>query len=202
MKKILLTLGILLVAGCSSSEKYPYDYVGVYDSITRQYINMGDTRDNVEKILGVGVEDNDFVDYNDSLTIRYDDNNEVEYIKIFDSWADSDDSPERYKFPNDITIESVVADFIDSFPYVYETKFSSVVTYVEKNDNGYIVLSKEDLCNKWKNPDSSNPYEQVYEIAADYASYEDIWWLIIDKAYPQNWDEYLKELPNSSPNNK
>lgn len=216
---IMLTLPILLSA-CSSATEYPYDFVGIYDSKTRQYINMGDSQDKVEEILGRGTQsDSSTTEYDDRLSIGYDDNNNIEYIRILTSYNYQKSNPTRYELPNNINCESIVTDFIDSFPYVYESgdRTGYLVTFVEKRNDKFISLSKEDLQVKdeeyskiWDDESLSHDeileliaenadQNPVYEISIDYTSYDSIGILRVVRMHDfadGNFDERLHE-PNS-----
>lgn len=105
---------ILSCTGCrNKKEKYPYDYIGFYDTKTRQYINAGDSKDKISEILGDGFDKETitnvpnktttiYCDYNDDLSIRYEDG-KAEMINIFNSFK----AIPRYELPGGITVESM-----------------------------------------------------------------------------------------------
>lgn len=224
MKKIIIILSALslpaALASCSSSAptaEYPYDFVGLYDDITRQHIEIGDSKHKVEKIFGSSEHSgNSYVfQYDDALSISYDDDNNVDWIKVFHSSRDNDHN--RYELPNGINTESIVTDLTDSFPYVYEISgefLNETVTYVEGTPDGYISLSKEYLYEKQteyediQNDDSLTDEEKdefldaqnpIYKMSIKYASYDDIYYIEVDALHEWNFKTENEKLSSEPP---
>ena len=177
-KRIIITLSLipLLLMGCSSSNKYPYEHIGIYDTKTKQYIDIGDSKSKIDNVLGTGRKNtNDFYEYDDVLSIYYDDNDKVHYISIrFDIFSDDDEINERYTLADGTNYTSTVTDFINNYNgYVYNGSLllpNTCVSVILQNKNKKTVMSKlEDV--------KELPYNSkdgVYVITVDYTSYDNL----------------------------
>lgn len=200
---------LLITTSCANdTEKYPFDYIGLYDVHAKQKINVFDDKAKIEKILGEPNKTSNYdtftVYYYDDLSIRYDKDNKISSI-LYSPFL-SDDGL-TYELPGNITMNSSVTDFINQYHNVYEIKEDFFVRpwvgiFVEKINNNFIVLSKKDLkeySDSLKNSIDIESQEkhEVYVICLDYLSYSEISKFEIYKRniYSfDNWDEILTEL--------
>ena len=105
------------------NKKYTKDDISLYDTQTKQYIRLGDSREQIEKLLGRPDEkhsslafpneiDYTYDDY--SLDLYFDDKGMLEMYKISTSLVAT--QPERLKIANEITISSNIDDFLKCYP--------------------------------------------------------------------------------------
>lgn len=207
MKKLLLSsilaMFMVAVSGCESAEIYPHDYIGVYDTKTRQQIEIGMSKEDVEKILGraeneeeaedeskIGYGYYDYVDDESdayTLIIRYDENNNVDNIQyrndgvIFYGLSPSDKeyTSERYELPDDIGFTSIVTDFIELYDNVYNTNKNAISMFLQKKNDNYVTLDINEIKKMQdKLNDESNDEEvhdlELYVISIYYYSYDNI----------------------------
>ena len=184
-KRIIITLFLipLLLMGCSSSNKYPYEHIGIYDTKTKQYIDIGDSKSKIDKVLGTGRKNtNNFYEYDDVLSIYYDDNDKVHYISInFDIFSDDDEINERYTLADGTNYTSTVTDFINNYNgYVYNGSLflpNTCVSVILQNKNNKTIMSKLEEVKEL--PYSSK--DDVYVITVDYATYDNLMSFDIEK---------------------
>ncbi len=206
MKKVItfiMTLVLVVsVAGCGSSEsKYEYEHIGIYDTKTEQYVDIGDSKDKVDRILGTGTEGTTFSNYTnyaDDLTIGYDDAHNVESLSVNYDPEDGE-TGERYALSDGFGYTDTVTDFIEKYPYVYSCDIfqngqpgKNVCVIVQKTENNYCILSKEKLMEMSENNIST---ETLYRIQVDYDSYDSLLGVGIS-IVPDNrkWDKYLVDI--------
>lgn len=213
MKKLLLSsiLAIFMVAvsGCESAEIYPHDYIGVYDTKTRQQIEIGMSKEDVEKILGraeneeeaedeskIGYGYYDYVDYTydedgesyeNSITIKYNDDNEIERIRILNHY---DDNTTRYELPGGINCESIVTDFTDLYTNIYEYPLPLVhehgaIIFIQKVGDKCTIMDKDEI-SKIQKKLEDNPEDEklnnidLYAMSIEYDTYDDIFYLTVE----------------------
>lgn len=207
MKHILIILfSITLtfsVSGCANTaEKYPYNYIGFYDTVTRQYINLGDNKLQIEKILGNGIKGNsslfyDSYNYDDCLSILYDKNNTVELIRVYNDLFPHDGNSSRYEFPGGTKVESVVTDFMDLYEHVYEIDghgCNAICVFIEHTDKGDYILDKNELVEIYN---KERDFGTIYEFSVEYYSYDDISCLAaerIDAPDIKQWDKIISDI--------
>ena len=207
MKKIFCSLTLLLclvLTACSASEKYPFEYVGLYNTQIRQPIKIGMSKADVEKMIGRGELN---ADYTQFKSYKYGDGLYVDYaedvvcnIDFFDPWGDIYHPEKRlyYELPGNINVQSTVTDFIDTYTNVYEytdnlTSRTTMSVFVENVNSEYIVLSKKDLIDAKEHLDK---HGNIYQIEIDYSSYDSISSLHIRTVMPdlKDWDKVLQEV--------
>ncbi len=203
MKKIILVLIVFLFlcTGCSSATniaKYPYNDFGFYDTKTRQYINIGDSKDKIDKILGYEkINKYDCYVYDRSLYIYYDNDNNAERIYYHKPSTFSKDSNIRYELSGGINCNSVVTDFIDLYKHVYYSNdygIDNVTIFVEKTDKGNFILNKDELI---KIQNRAREHGEIYELTVMYNAYDDIDTLEVKKIKNpeiQEWNKILSEI--------
>ncbi len=206
MKRSILVVfifSILFITACSTSEKYPYEHVGIYDTKTKQYIDIGDSKDKVDKILGPGTKDgNSYYDYDDILSMRFDDNDNVESIHIYFDWFPDEGENERYALADGTDYNTTITEFISKYKHVYEGAFilpDSAVSVILQNKNGKLILP--DLDDIKKNSQNITTFQNeqnnddIYVISIDYVAYDNLSSFDIEKIeYPsfENWDNFKK----------
>lgn len=203
MKKYLhlsLILALLFLVGCSSNKKYPYEHIGIYDTKTQQYIDIGDSKNKVDKILGPCIKDeNDYYDYDDILSIRFDDNNNVEHIRIFFDWFPDEGENERYTLADGTSYNSTITEFVDKYDRVYEGAFilpDTSVSVILQNKNNKIVLpSIDDIKSDTQviSTQENENIDDVYIISIDYVAYDNLSSFDIEKvSYPSlaDWGKF------------
>lgn len=206
MKKMLAvalsSLFLLSTASCNSGgEKYPFEFVGFYDTHIRQNIKIDASKDDINKILGSKTADsNGYYKYNDGFSLTYDDNGNIRRMYVYDPWGDFDADANHFELPGNINCSSTVTDFIDLYDNVYDftptySSTSQVVSiFIEQTDSGYNVLSKEDMIKISKR---EKEHGTIYQMSIEYSSYDTISILEIEKLdYPEygNWETALKEI--------
>ena len=208
MKKLLITLlamtMILSCTGCGNKkEKYPYEHIGIYDTKTQQYIDIGDSKNKVDKILGLCSE-NEYgsYDYDDILSIRFDDDNKVEHISVYFDWFPDEGENERYTLADGTNYNSTVTEFINKYNHVYEgDRFSDddhAISVILQNKNNKIVMPTiDDVKNStqmttWEETEN---IDDMYIISIDYFAYDNLSSFTIDKVtYPlfEDWDNFTE----------
>lgn len=206
MKKIattsLICIMASLITSCSSATKYPYEHIGIYDTKTKQYIDIGDSKESVDKRLGYGSKDGDtsYYDYDDILSIRFDDDCNVEHIKIWFDWFPEEGQNERYTLADGTDYNTTITEFIDKYKHVYEgapIAIGNAVSVILQNKNGEIV--SPDLGSIKKNIKSEKAIEKfhddMYVISIEYAAYDSLYSFNIEKVDPDfiEWENF-KEI--------
>lgn len=105
MRKIyiisIISMIIFCLCSCGNSKEVRYN--AIYDTQTKQYISLSDTKEQVETILGEGSgQNNGPYGYNNGLTIWYDDNSNVKSIRIDTADIADKQSASAYKFMDNI----------------------------------------------------------------------------------------------------
>lgn len=216
MKKIfsILIIMVFFCTGCShlaDNSKYPFDYFGIYDTLTRQYINIGDQKEHIDKILGAGESASNMdIRYRyvkNTIEIAYDEteetstNNRARYINLNRLFIDKS----RFEIPGEINYNSTVTDFIEKYPYVYSYNsvlFEGIKTFVKKTGDEYRFVDKSELEKIFSGPISegrklkSDKFKsvQIYEIRINYASYSEITDITIAEVRSLDCKEQLIEL--------
>lgn len=205
MKKFIAILSVfaimLSVSACGGKAKYQFKNVGIYDTSTRQYVEIGDSKKEVEKILGSGEVDGSFYDYDDDITISYDENENVNYISVYYDSFDfyNRENEYRYELPGGIGKTSSVTDFIELFPHVYvDDEFSldskNAVVIIRELRGKHYVMSREELVKLEEKDDFEGTF---YKMEIDYFSYDEIVWIKVERIkYPdlQNWEKSLVDI--------
>ena len=128
---LLISCGWLCSCGKTSDTQYASKHIGIYDTVTQRYIDIGDSKDEVNEILGYGTEVKGY--YNNYQTQDY-----VEY-----------DAP-HYNYGNVLTIvyDDDKVNHIDVHYYLgkiedgYENRF-------ELSDGTNSLTSKDNISNKY-----------------------------------------------------
>lgn len=203
-KKIILCvlsiLLLLILASCDKTIKYPYKHLGLYDTKTQQYIEIGDSKDKIDKIFGnegtsyTGFYSNHYK-YNGDIVIAYDRNNQVEGINFsFDKsiYDVSTEDKKRYEMPDGINMASTVTEFINKYEYVYEGV--DLYIFLEKRKNDIILLDKATFLQAL-----TDKQEDIYIIDIGYFSYDSLSHIGIEKVDGASPDDYdgLEELDKS-----
>lgn len=111
MKKlyIISVISVIMLCLCSCGNSKEVRYNAIYDTQTKQYISLSDTKEQVETILGEGSgQNNGPYGYNNGLTIWYDNDLNVTSMRIdIDNIDDIDDIADKqsvsvYKFMDNI----------------------------------------------------------------------------------------------------
>lgn len=105
MKKlyIISVISVIMLCLCSCGNNKEVRYNAIYDTQTKQYISLSDTKEQVETILGEGSgQNNGPYGYNNGLTIWYDDNSNVKSIRIDTADIADKQSVSVYKFMDNI----------------------------------------------------------------------------------------------------
>lgn len=218
MKKIsILILSILIlfvISGCDNSIKYPYEHIGIYDTKTQQNIDIGDSKDKVDRILGSCKKDEyNYYNYADNLSIHYNNNNEVDFISTSFYDFSNEYNNERYTLADGTNYKSTVTDFINKYDYVYECEYEhspyNNVCVLLKNENNKIIQMSPDKIEEIKEfsvnktyaeMQESYPYD-LYRVMIYYSSYNNLEMISIDKIecpaqnypIPINWNLF-KEI--------
>lgn len=218
MKKFfsILTIMLLFCTGCSTVEdnsKYPFDYLGVYDTLTRQYIELGDQKEHIDKVLGAGKSASNIdIRYRyveNTIEIAYDETegtptkNRARYINLNKLYIDKS----RFEIPGKINYNSTVTDFIEKYPYAYSydsVLFEGIKTFVKKTGDKYSFVDKSELEKIFSGPlnegrrSKSDEFNsvQIYEIRINYASYSEITDITISEVRSLDCKEQLTELEN------
>ena len=154
--------------------KYPYDYVGFYDTETRQCIDISKKREDIEKILGKGKENgNDFyTKYSNNLSIGYDKNENVYCMKL----TNASDTISQYELPGGINLNSTVTEFIDLYPFIYEESGNQndVGIFIKETSGKYSVINKNTLRQSLKSISEKENESNLYWIQLSYSSYSEI----------------------------
>ena len=193
MKKILFVIiSCFLLVSCNFSsnslKKYPYDYIGFYDNVTRQYISLGDTKEKTEKILGD----------NSNLDVYYGDDDTIQMICFFNPTVYDDYSANQYELPGSIKCTSVVTDFIDLYKNVYSDTSdmfweNAVSVFIQCTDKGNYILDKDTLI---KIQNSQQDFGTIYKLSVHYSDYDDIINLSARICFPygEDWNTTLSEV--------
>lgn len=182
MKKLLTTLLVtaLMIScvGCGNGKKtvkYPYDYIGFYDTETRQCISINDEKEDIEKILGKSEDDSDNLrlEYSNNLSISYENKTPRTMTVLDDS---------RYELPDGINVNSTVTEFIDLYPFVYEkSKFgNNVGIFIKETSGEYRVINKDTLQQALKDISKKANNFNLYWIQLSYSSYSEIDYISIN----------------------
>ena len=167
MKKLNLIYVLFLIVVCLCScggKKVSMDDFTVHDTVTKQEIKLGDMMDKVNQIFGkpdVHMGEIDLVyNYEDELTLYYDENNRVKTIVIsFDTILDKD--IDRYELKNGINAFSTVTDFLEKYPDAVDEDGRFKKLYIQEDGNKISFLPEY---NK----------ECDYGIELEYTSYANI----------------------------
>ncbi len=186
MKKLISTILFLSIVMCLFScgkETYSKDDIALYDTETRQLLRLGDSREQIEKIIGKAKEsektyglDNellhDICEYDDNLNIWYDENNNAEHITVYYSYMRDSN---RYELPRKIGFNSTVTDFCDAYPGNLELEKSTALL-LKKNKNKYAVCNADEYNEAVEKFDNSGKYAYM---SVDYSDYSSIDWIEI-----------------------
>lgn len=209
MKKSIIFIApiILLLSSCGSVPAYQYEHVGIYDNNIRQYIEIGASKSAIEKLIGSGDEKTqktgtNFVDYDDYLSVWYDENNIAYHISVYSMWATPEKNT-RYELDG-LNCENILTDFIDNYDYVYEfddpysSTYNTIAIFVENTSSGLKYVTKNELLKerekaaKEKVMNSGRP---IYKISIAYSSYDFVTSLSIDliDAIEYDWSKCLSD---------
>lgn len=215
MKKIfsILIIVILFCTGCShftDNSKYPFDYLGIYDTLTKQYINIGDPKEHIDEVLGYGKQNNKsdyYYDYVNMLRVVYD-KPPTDALGINIGVVDDNVDSSRFEIPGEINTNSTLTDFLEKYPYTYSCDsvlYNNVKTFVKKSGDKYSFVDKSELEKifsgstvsvgdaKLKSDDFNSI--QIYEISIIYASYSEIKWIGLSEIHSLDCEK-LMELEN------
>lgn len=148
MKKILFVAIILCIISCVCScgnKTYTEDDLALYDTKTCQLIRLGDSKEQIEKIIGTALtkeqsynDNNEFMhtscDYEDSLCIWYNEENEAKNITAYYGFHNNS----RYILPEGINSDSTVTEFLKKYQGAkeggYNGAFYAVLNLAKKKD--------------------------------------------------------------------
>ncbi len=142
MKKVLFfatAFAILagILAGCGSGG---LDFKSVRDTETGEIISLGDTKESVEKVLGTGVYDETFGEYNylDGLvTVTYDSADQMMYITV-------EAETNRFEF-KDMSFDMKNEDIAGRFTRSDDSDEELTIRYGKFYDSTGKVVDTEDL---------------------------------------------------------
>lgn len=176
MKRIVSAVLVLMLclglAGCGE-KTYTNDDLAIYDTQTEQLIRLGDSKENVEKILGKAKSEKDYelfvsCEYNDGMDVTYDTENKVKEIQIVDF---SHDDPYRYKLPSGVRFGATVTDFQQNYPEAVDTQGSIedyvTVLFVKKSGDKY-----KPCYNDIEEIKEESDFSDIYYILIQYDDYE------------------------------
>lgn len=180
MKKLLTTLLVttlvLSCIGCENGKKtvkYPYDYIGFYDTETRQCISINDKKEDIEKILGKSEDNSDNLglEYSNNLCISYE-NKTPCTMTVHNDF----ETPTRYELPDGINVNSTVTEFIDLYPFVYEISNlgNNVGIFIKETSGEYCVINKNTVQQSLKDISKKANNFNLYWIQLSYSSYSEI----------------------------
>lgn len=123
-----------------------YRHCGIYDTKTKNYIDIGDSREDIEKIVGNGKKEDkyssSYYEYSDNLDIRYDKYDKAEYIYVnyFSFTGDTG----RYTLFDGSGEDTDESEFARKHSYPYKTGLDNVI-FLRKNFAGYKEMTKQKL---------------------------------------------------------
>ncbi|MGN0106344.1 MAG: hypothetical protein ACI4A5_01440 [Hominilimicola sp.] len=177
---ILAFCGSLCSCGESSDVLYSSEHIGIYDTVTRQYIDIGDSKDKVNKILGYGTEvkgyynnyqtkeyiefDTPHYEYGNVLTIIYD-NNIISSIDIHYYLGKIEDGYDnRFELSDGTNRFTVKEDISNKYPSAYIDGFEDFHIFLyKKNNNVFITDNKHN---------AGYEIKIIYDIQNELAGYE------------------------------
>lgn len=159
MKRVhYILISIILICGlCSCGQNIPYN--AAYDTKTQQHIVIGDSRADVENIVGQGNEQKGkssiIIDYNDGLQVFYDfKDSTVKEIQVYDYDVLTEDEhthiEPRYKFFDVLYCGMKGEDVSKAFPSIknFEEFFGKTSNDDKMKDNRYLSISYDSMSDK------------------------------------------------------
>ncbi len=131
---IVMLLGISCLCACSSSTD-----VSIYDTSTGKTISVGDTKEDVDNILGTPKEEMDYSEYEDNLHITYQDG-KVDYMSVdvqnSKLYPNNDVNHSRYQLKKgNITAGSTLGEFKQNYKQAVSDNVQTWVKSYEKTSN-------------------------------------------------------------------
>ena len=155
---LLISCGWLCSCDKTSDTQYASEHIGIYDTVTQQYIDIGDSKDKVNEILGRGTEvkgyyndyqNRDYVeydaphyDYGNVLTIVYD-NDKVSHIDIHYYLGEIEDGYEnRFELPDGTNSLASKDNISDKYPSAYIDDFEDFHIFLYKKNNKVFIADE------------------------------------------------------------
>jgi len=159
----VLILGIIIVISwfLTSYNGKTYKHCGIYDTKSQKYIDLGDKRADIEKIIGSGTKDsnNSYYDYADNLKIRYDEYDNAEYIYV--NFFSFNGDLNRYTLFDESGNKSNENEFAEKHSHPYQSSLDTVI-FLKKSFLGYKETTKQELqTSSEKTVKNSNNYIRV-----------------------------------------
>lgn len=131
---IVMLLGISCLCACSSSTN-----VSIYDASTGKTISVGDTKEDVDNILGTPKEEMDYSEYEDNLHITYQDG-KVDYMSVdvqnSKLYPNNDVNHSRYQLKKgNITAGSTLGEFKQNYKQAVSDNVQTWVKSYEKTSS-------------------------------------------------------------------
>lgn len=144
----------MVLSACSDKyDKYAYENIGLFDSETKGYINIGDNKSYTEIVFP------NVHDASDELgciatgfpkdadleagyvEVRYDENDTIYEIVLIGY----DDEKNRYKLQDETEIGSPITDIIRKYQPVYAVNNKDIIMFIKENNKQLFVMSIEEF---------------------------------------------------------
>lgn len=157
----ILAISITILWFLTSYNGKFHNHCGIYDTKSQKYIDLGDNRANIEKIIGNGTKDSNnlYYVYADNLKIRYDEHDNAVYIYV--NFFSFNGDLNRYTLFDECGNKSNASDFAKKHSHVYQSSLDTVI-FLKKSFWGYKEITKQEIQSSGeKNIKDSNNYIRV-----------------------------------------
>lgn len=144
----------MVLSACSDKyDKYAYENIGLFDSETKEYINIGDNKSYTEIVFPnmhdasdeVGCIITGFPKDADLeagyVEVRYDENDTIYEITL----AGYDNEKNRYKLQDETEIGSFITDIIKKYHPVYAVNNTDIIMFIKEKNKQLFVMSIDDF---------------------------------------------------------